>query len=587
MKRLGLLRSTVPLLLLLLTAESYATPFADEVFENNPGPFASGSAAGTLGPQDGIFYALGRSGSVTLRFLIPIADEAGNDLAVWQNLEIYSSAEISVSENGVDFTPVGVAPPGSPLMPTSTEFDLAGTGLVRVYYVKVADRGEDIGNGFNLDAVEALHFSEAPEVIEISDSSVDFGAVCIGRSAVASLSVTNLSSSDLEVEIQPPPAGAFTLLTVSPVMLGQGESEEIQVGFEPPAEGEFDASLGLSVLEGGEVVESFPVPLSGQGVATEPFFEMDQAFLDLGTVTVPDEETGFFSIRNIAGQPIMVHLETTDGAFRVSPADGEIDPDELLVASVVFEPNREALFQGNVTVSATVEGCTYSSTILLQGQGDLVPIAFGPDFFPLDLGREWDYSRIVQGFSDPYTVRVDRTLSSSLRDMSILQKQSASSPNPSQESYFFWAADGLHLLVDVFLSTSGVLGTALVHVPDQVFPNEWVPDVPFETRRVSYSLIPGAFSIATVVYSRSTYIGMDDLELELHTFENAVCIKTGQILFQLRPPASPAVYLINRKEWFSEGVGLVGRVESQTLYLNGAIQDTTTFADLLEDFRVP
>ena len=161
-----------------------------------------------LGPAEGGAFtvvSLGRGGSLTLGFPRPIVDGPGIDFAVFENAFSASFLELAfveVSENGVDFvrftsdsrTPAPVGPFGG-VNPENvdglagkypagqgTGFDLSGTGLSSVRFVRLVDvvGGQDVDSsgdlifdpyptvgsaGFDLDGVGVLHFqTREPEL---------------------------------------------------------------------------------------------------------------------------------------------------------------------------------------------------------------------------------------------------------------------------------------------------------------------------------------------------------------------------------------------------------------------------------------
>jgi hypothetical protein len=115
-------------------------------------PFADPDRA--LGPPDGRTVAIGRGGSLVLRFFRGIPNGRGPDLRVVEIGPDGANAWIATSADGVSF--VEHSTPA--IDGGTTEYDLEEVGLDHASFVRVRgidDRGFD--PGFDLDAVEVLH----------------------------------------------------------------------------------------------------------------------------------------------------------------------------------------------------------------------------------------------------------------------------------------------------------------------------------------------------------------------------------------------------------------------------------------------
>lgn len=112
------------------------------------------------------FYSLGFGGSIVVEFTNIFVDApSANDLKItedtWGAYPL-EQAEISISQNGTDWRLLGVANNTNFAgIHTTTEFDLAGSGLDWAKYVKIEDISDpnafdNAGDGYDLNAVEAL-----------------------------------------------------------------------------------------------------------------------------------------------------------------------------------------------------------------------------------------------------------------------------------------------------------------------------------------------------------------------------------------------------------------------------------------------
>jgi hypothetical protein len=208
-------RAARPLLLVCwlvaATAARAQDPFADAVHAFTPGTNAGFGAEQlpgiVLGPPRGTglvqgsfdVVSLGNDGVIVMRFALPvICDGPGPDFTVFENAFYAGSPSgpifadygiIAVSQDGENFTdlpydpvshvglagqaavlshPDNLIDPLDPSVSGGDVFDLAGTGLAWVAYVRITDPGATIpdpgsqipqadNSGFDLDAIAALH----------------------------------------------------------------------------------------------------------------------------------------------------------------------------------------------------------------------------------------------------------------------------------------------------------------------------------------------------------------------------------------------------------------------------------------------
>jgi len=163
--------------------------------------YAAGTNAGNNDPRNvlglpgGPSLSLGAAGSILLKFTDnTIVDRDGADFIVFEgtllpgDTGVAETAFVSVSQDGSAFTSVGTAF-------GTTQFDLAGTGLSEVSYVKVEDEAGGADDdpsgghgGYDLNAVAAIHYVSAIAADLNKDGSVDFGDIGVLSGAYGSSS---------------------------------------------------------------------------------------------------------------------------------------------------------------------------------------------------------------------------------------------------------------------------------------------------------------------------------------------------------------------------------------------------------------
>lgn len=109
--------------------------------------------------NDADFFSLGIEGYLIYEFTDKIAvDQPGNDIAIWEvtggtSGQSDEKAEVFFSEDGVNFVSVGVAQ-------GDAAFDISGTGLDFVKFVKLVDQSAGVqggnGDGFDVDAITII-----------------------------------------------------------------------------------------------------------------------------------------------------------------------------------------------------------------------------------------------------------------------------------------------------------------------------------------------------------------------------------------------------------------------------------------------
>lgn len=112
--------------------------------------------------NDSDFFSLGIEGYLIYEFSDKIAvDQPGDDIAIWEvtggnSGQSNEKAEVFFSEDGVNFVSVGVAQ-------GDAAFDISGTGLDFVKFVKLEDQSTGVqggnGDGFDVDAITIIEGS--------------------------------------------------------------------------------------------------------------------------------------------------------------------------------------------------------------------------------------------------------------------------------------------------------------------------------------------------------------------------------------------------------------------------------------------
>ncbi|GIV60327.1 MAG: hypothetical protein KatS3mg043_1416 [Rhodothermaceae bacterium] len=211
-------------------------------------------------------------------------------------------------------------------------------------------------------------------VIEASPSSLAFGVVAVGSSAVRTLTLRNpslelsvtvdniyaLGSSEETIEYTASPGGDF--------VLGPGESRDVSVTFAPTFPGTQNGDLYV-MFTGGEQSAGIAIPLEGEGGFGR--LTLSPEALDFGEVAVGDSVRQELTLANEGGASLTVFEVTLTGddagAFTVGSVPATLSPGESFPVEVVFAPGR--LGEQVAELEVTSDDPGGSSRVLLRGQG--------------------------------------------------------------------------------------------------------------------------------------------------------------------------------------------------------------------------
>jgi len=151
--------------------------WAETVVTSNQGDRKDGTdvlagrsnTASVLGANDSVFYSLGFGGSITIKLDTFIADEAGDDLAIYETTNgtyPLETASVEVSQDGIVWESLTeqATNVGGPSM-----LDINETGLAWIKYVRLTDTTnsalhQNDADGFDLDAIKGINgVCDAPE----------------------------------------------------------------------------------------------------------------------------------------------------------------------------------------------------------------------------------------------------------------------------------------------------------------------------------------------------------------------------------------------------------------------------------------
>jgi len=170
-------------------------------------------------------------------------------------------------------------------------------------------------------------------------SPLDLGAVQVGASGVATLTLSNAGELPLKIYSLAVEGAAFAA-TASRVELAPGEGIDVTVTFTPPEVGVF---TGEAVIVSNDPKgASLRVPLSGTGAIPLPIASVTPGRLDFGVVPVGFSHTAPLQVMNAGlGLLTVSAIHADDPSFSGLPAMLTVPPTSSAVLSIEFSPAIE------------------------------------------------------------------------------------------------------------------------------------------------------------------------------------------------------------------------------------------------------
>ncbi|HMB91886.1 MAG TPA: choice-of-anchor D domain-containing protein [Rhodothermales bacterium] len=198
-------------------------------------------------------------------------------------------------------------------------------------------------------------------IIDVDPLSLDFDPVLIGNSAVENLTITNIGTADLvvEVEVTGMDAASFGVPT-SGYVLDPAESVVLPVTFEPLEEGILEANVRITSNDPNAPVVG--VPLAGEGeVPAEP------EVIDFGIVVVGEEATYEYAVENTEQFPLNMSVgifEDDTGSFSATPEAFVLPSGERQTITFTYAPQATGSADAAVLIESEIEPIA----LVLQGE---------------------------------------------------------------------------------------------------------------------------------------------------------------------------------------------------------------------------
>ena len=250
--------------------------------------------------------------------------------------------------------------------------------------------GGDGGAGDGGDGGFALGESVS---VDVTPSTVAFGAVLFGTSETRTLTVTHTGSSgtlvlsgvalltdSADLTFEPPPATS----------LGPGQQTTMSVTYTPGDAlgdvGTVHIATNAPSASGGTEIFDLPVSTPDQHAELLP----DQSLLDFGAVATGASKTRTLILRNLGSVPVtltsadLTPASSTDFVLSPVALPATLPPGDLLSLDVVYTPSGQHGDDGALSVGVDAFGEASGFEVLLSGSEVSAELFVAPD--PVDFG---------------------------------------------------------------------------------------------------------------------------------------------------------------------------------------------------------
>ncbi len=321
------------------------------------------------------------------------------------------SASYNVISNPKESEILVSAASASALSGSGTLLNLIGTcneeGSSPLTFTKFTfNEGQPSADVTNGSVVVEEGSSELQINIQINPTDVQFGEVTVGEPATRTIAISNLATSGAplagEVSLGDGSSAAFTIVNGEGAFeLEVGEVHEVEVSFNPEAEGDFSAQLEV-VHNATSLPGPSTINLAGSAEAaapTAPNVVVEQTSLDLGDVVVYRETTASFTVQNSGNGPLTATVEIAgaDAADFTLESESEITvaPGASVEVSVKFAPEVSGMKEAEVRVVHDAENATSPIVVSLTGNAVANVAAEKMNEVPGDF-------RLAQNFPNPF-----------------------------------------------------------------------------------------------------------------------------------------------------------------------------------------
>ncbi len=223
---------------------------------------------------------------------------------------------------------------------------------------------------------EGVPRSQTPE-LQLGTDVLDFGAVDVGVSRTATISLSNIGLARLDISsirLVSQTAGIFQVTPTTAQSLEPDSSSVLTVQFTPNIATAF---TGFIVVTSNSGSSPDSIQLAGSGRLTaQPAIQITPGSLAFGTVRTGHALTLSTWIHSTGTAPLLIqNITLNQGVAHVyeimSTTPGQINPGDSAIVTVSFTPTSDSTYNATCLISSTASASP-NSVITITGKGEVL-----------------------------------------------------------------------------------------------------------------------------------------------------------------------------------------------------------------------
>lgn len=355
-------------------SQSISVSFMSNADGDFDGQFAVvDSQRGALGNVK--LHARGTHGRLTLSSTALDFGSVSVNTPSTQTLTLTSAGTASVRVDSVDVSGAGFSVSGGSLpatlapgqsLPLQITFNPSAAGAVTGNLtIASAARTRNL-------AVSLSGTGVAPTTAQltVSPTSLAFGSTGISSTLTRPVVLTSSGSAALTINSVVASGPGFSVSSWKyPLTLNPGQSQTLQVSFDPTTAG--SAVGSLTITSNSAAAATTTIALDGSGAAANPVLSLSTTTLAFGSVSVGTPLSSPLILTSSGTSPVTVSAATLSGTgFSMSGATFPVtlNPGIAITLQVQFDPTAASSYSGNITISSNSTNGA-SATVNLTGTG--------------------------------------------------------------------------------------------------------------------------------------------------------------------------------------------------------------------------
>jgi hypothetical protein len=278
----------------------------------------------------------------------------------------------------------------------------------------------------------------SPNIV-ISPTSVDFGEVVLGQSAIQTILIENTGSAPLEIfetSLSGTDSAEFAIVNGGSITIPPSANYNLQVSFTPQTLGNKSASVTIFSNDADQPGISIPLSATARGI---PDITVIPLTIDFGVVPVGQSALGTFLVTN-DGNDVLTGLSeivgnTVDFSFEFGGGNFNLAPGDTNTIGVRFEPHQLGMLftvlkiTSNDPDEAIVPVTIFGTSVIARIQVDPLQVNFGN--VPIDTSAT-ETVNITNTGTYPFTVSATELTGTNATNFSLPGLQAPFTVDPNE-----------------------------------------------------------------------------------------------------------------------------------------------------------